>query len=182
MTLKVEYRGYEIKFSENADQWECWAVKAESKSLQSVKAKIDNMHRKLRKENSVQAIVLVEYAGIRTEEAKIIEYLKPERATTRSFQRVGDGEIIDHEVAFMSPAGRAARDKDRLSRKTAKLSSLYQPTQENFAIIEKMYDLYQQQRELASKQAELKKTLKQITVEEIAKLMKASDHQFSEGE
>lgn len=52
--IKTEYRGYEIRFSEDADEWTCSDCNIGHQSLQKVKAGIDKLHMKMRKESAVE--------------------------------------------------------------------------------------------------------------------------------
>lgn len=47
--IAIEYRGREITWSENEDEWRCWAIEYSSPKLSSVKRKIDTIDARKRK-------------------------------------------------------------------------------------------------------------------------------------
>jgi hypothetical protein len=174
--MQTEYRGYEIRFSENSDEWGCYAIGFHHEKLSKVKAKIDAMHLKLRKGAAVDCFVLecARYmGGYSLKEAKVIDYLGPIREK-KSFERVGTGPVIDHEVAVMSTFS----DAERLSRRTMSLSNLYVDEAQNH-----MAGINEIERQIATLQKELSKrkaALPCLPIEMLSDLVKASEHKFEE--
>lgn len=178
MTLSTEYRGYTISYSENEDKWRCYDVGAESEKLSSVKRKIDTMHRKMRKENSVPCLDVSTYSGVRAVEAVIVEYLGPIRQT-KSFERVGTGDVIDHEVAYMSNKTSLSKTP---SRQKGRLSSLFAETPENLQAIEDMKAIDGKIKALDEERKTIAKSMRSISFEEIKPIVEASGFSFTEGD
>ena len=173
----TEYRGYSIRYSENEDVWTCYDVGASHEKLSRVKAKIDEMHRKLRKANAFHCLDVSSYGGVSADDATIVEYIGPIRAKTNSFQRVGDGEIIDHEVAFMSARHGS---NGRKSRQKGSLSKLVLNSPENLRRIDEAKRLYEEARKIEKQSQEIMQTLDRPSVDQIAELVTASAHKFEE--
>jgi hypothetical protein len=173
----TEYRGYTIRYSENEDVWTCYDVGASHEKLSRVKAKIDEMHRKLRKANAFHCLTVSSYGGVSAEEATIVEYLGPIRAKTSAYQRVGDGNVIDHEVAFMSARGGFS---DKKTRQKGKLSDLSLGTEENLRRISEAKKLYDEAKKIEGQSREILKMLDRPTVDQIAELIAASEYKFEE--
>lgn len=173
----TEYRGYSIRYSENEDVWTCYDVGASHEKLSRVKAKIDDMHRKLRKANAFHCLDVSSYRGVETQEATIVEYLGPIRAKTSSYQRVGDGKIIDHEVAYMSARGGLSEKK---SRQKGKLSQLALNDTQNMRRIGEAQRLYAEAEKIRKQAQKIMESLDRPTIDHIAELVAASEHRFQE--
>lgn len=173
----TEYRGYTIRYSENEDEWSCYDVGASHAKLSRVKAKIDEMHRKLRKANAFHCLSVSSYGGANACEATIVEYIGPIREKAHSYQRVGDGEIIDHEVAFMSAHFGGSKKK---SRQKGSLSKLVLNTPENMRRIDEANRLSDEAKALERQSQEIIKSLDRPHIDHIAELVTASAHKFEE--
>lgn len=173
----TEYRGYAIRYSENEDVWTCYDVGASHEKLSRVKAKIDEMHRKLRKANAFHCLDVSSYGNAETHEATIVEYLGPVRAKTSAYQRVGDGEIIDHEVAYMSARGGLSEKK---SRQKGKLSQLALNDTENMRRIGEAQRLFSEAEKTRKQAEKIIQSLDRPTIEHIAELIAASEYRFQE--
>lgn len=182
MSAQVEYRGYTIRFSENEEKWRCWDIEFGHEKLSKVKERIDKMHLQLRKASSVDCLVLegVGSHDIRNvatfHEGKIVEYLRPERAVRPgTFERVGTGEIIDHHVAVVS-----AKRGDKASRRTQMLSNAYA-----LEAADMLPAIHTQQKIIREAEDEIKRiraSMPRIQFEQLADLVRASEHVFSEGQ
>lgn len=178
MSLSTDYKGYTIRYSENEEVWTCYDVGASNEKLGRVKAKIDDMHRKLRKANAFHCLDVSGYRGATAQDATIVEYLGPIRKK-RSSERVGTGEIEDHQVAYMSVGGGLS---DKKTRQTGALSKLTLDTTANRHTIAEAARLMEQAREIETQAASLLKQLSSPKIEDIADLVAASDHRFDEME
>lgn len=181
MALTTQYRGYDVTFSENGETWWCRDIDFSHEKLSKVKERIDKLHLQLRKASSVDCLVLTGGSGyVRDEdvfhEGKIVEYLKPERAIRPgTFERVGTGEIIDHNIAVVS-----AKRGEKASRRTQMLSSAYALEAANM-----LPAIHAQQKIIREAQAEIKRirdAMPRIKFEQLADLVRASEHVFTEGE
>lgn len=176
--MKTEYRGYDISYSENQDEWNCYDIGFSHEKLSRVKAKIDDMHRKLRKANAFHCLDISSHREASVTEATIVEYLGPIRKS-KSFERVGTGEIEDHEVAYMSARTSLS---ERKSRHKGRISSLVLNTPGNLSRIDEARDLHEQAKALAEKARDVLRCLDRPTIEDIAGLVNASERRFDEAE
>ena len=181
MSLTTQYRGYDITFSENGETWWCRDIEFSHEKLSKVKERIDKLHLQLRKASSVDCLVLTKGSGYGRDEdvfheGKIVEYLRPERAKRPgTFERVGTGEIIDHNIAVVS-----ARRGEKASRRTQMLSSAYAPE-----AVDMLPAIHAQQKIIREAQAEIERirdAMPRIKFEQLADLVRASEHVFTEGE
>lgn len=84
MSIKTEYRGYTITYSENSDEWWSHEVGVSNVSLAKVKAKIDAMHLKLRKGSAVECLYIGKnYGAAGSTPASLIEYVEPKYSSGR---------------------------------------------------------------------------------------------------
>lgn len=117
--MKTEYRGHTISYSENSDEWWCSDINYSNISMAKVKAKIDAMYLKLRKESAVPCYEINSHGG-RSElltESTVIEYIKGiYRGDTWTGKPV---TLVNHMVAVVAQrqgSTRAARREIELSR------------------------------------------------------------------
>lgn len=116
MSIETEHRGYIIRYSENEDLWVCYDCRVRESSLARAKAKIDGLHRQMRKAAAVACYVI----DTRTEEdlnlldAKAIDYLG------EKFEGYTQRKSVGHEVAVMT----TRRGNERPGRTTMRLQDL----------------------------------------------------------
>lgn len=80
MSIETEYRGYNIRFSENEDEWRCYDAGDGIKhpKLSGVKAKIDSLLLAERKIGATMCFEIDKYRGcVSLTESTVIEYLGP---------------------------------------------------------------------------------------------------------
>lgn len=176
MSMKTEYRGYEIRYAENADEWNCFAIGFSHEKLSKVKAKIDALHLKLRKSAAVDCFVL-EGGGYQGEssmtEARVIDYIAPVREK-KSWERVGRGPVIDHEVAVVAKFS----GSDKPIRRVMKLSSLH--NEEALSHVAGINEIERQIASLQKLRGKLEEDLPRLPFERLSDLVKASEHRFEE--
>ena len=179
MSLRTEYRGYDIIFSENMEKWSCYAVDFSHEKLSKVKERIDKLHLQLRKSSSVDCLVMEGGYGevaAKFYEGKIVDYLGVVRAQKPgTFERVHTGPVVDHSVAVVS-----AKGGDRASRRSQKLSDAFAPEAADMlpAILEQHDIIDRAQKEISR----IKAAMPRVQFADIESLVKASEHVFSEGE
>lgn len=179
--MHTEYRSHRILFSENADDWYCSDFSFTHAKLSKVKEHIDKQYRKLRSESAVRCLIIPtsgSYEMIAFRDATIVEYGTPDRAKTHAFQRVGDGEIVSHNVYVMAER----HGEKRPSRKSCALSSLAIDNERNHQIMGEAQDL---QVRIKSLQSALQSKLAEITrvsPDMIEGLIRASQTTLTEGD
>lgn len=151
MTLKTEHKGMVIYWSDNADEWSCMELNYSSKSLASVRAKIDAFRLKERKALSVAAI----YIGYgSTEDAEIVEYLGPK------------GYKGAHKVAVLRERGGKKR-----SRSEEEFKDLTLDLPETRAALERAAVLRAKAREIVRQADEIVSAIPRINLDDIAALI-----------
>jgi hypothetical protein len=145
----TEYRGHQIEYSHNADEWNCFDVGYSSSKLSNVRSRIDKFYLDIRKNSAISCFEL-EHNGHGKTPAMIIDFIKQKQ------DRSWDGKLkeIDHIVSVV--AKRAGKQKQ--SRREAKITELMQDTPEAeaaYQVYVEKYHLYlKAQREYhAAKQA-----------------------------
>lgn len=180
MSLKTEYRGYDIRYSENGDTWDCYDCRVSEPSLSKAKAKIDAMHLKMRK---AAALPCYEFGSVspdttrlpefRVTESKIIDYMGPQMGGSSW------GPFVEaHKVAAVSKR----LGSDRAVRHTTGLENLLADTPELPAQVEEVKRLlavaYAACREFRDAVA----ALPRVRFEDIMDLVAASKARIEEGE
>lgn len=177
--LETEYRGYKISFSENAENWSCFDIEYSHEKLSKVKERIDRLHLQLRKASSVDCLVMENShhdTGTAFHEGKIVDYLGVVRSQRPgTFERVNTGPVVDHKVAVVS-----ARRGDKASRRTQNLSEAFAPEAAEMlpAILEQQAIIKRARDEIQR----IRKAMPRIQFDQLADLVRASEHVFSEGE
>lgn len=121
--IKIEYRGYPIRYSENEDLWNCYDLGGHGKdasepSLSKLKARIDALILSERKRGSVPCLILTHNHHtfqIDTIEGAITEYLGP-----KIERPYGQKERVVVEQRVAVSAKRSANS--RVSRQDSPLS------------------------------------------------------------
>lgn len=173
-TPKIEYRGYDIWFNENMDEWSVHGLNYSNKSLKLCRDHIDRLYLKMRKENSVQVYALcVPHSSKSSEEVyfetgTMIDYIR--EVTERERFSNDKGPVVDHRVAVVSQR----RDSTKPARREEKMSHLVKPGHEAEAALVRIKAaraaVLQAQ---AAFDAEVE-SLPRFTLDDIAMLVKAS--------
>jgi hypothetical protein len=182
MSLQTTYRGYTIRFGENDEKWSCWDIEFSHEKLSKVKERIDRLHLQLRKASSVDCLVMG--GGYRDGEVpkfyegKIVDYsgvIRSQRPGT--FERVHTGPVVDHQVAVVSAKNSLS---DKPSRRTQRLSEAFAPEAADM-----MPDILRQCdiiRDASAEIARIKAAMPRIQFDQLADLVRASEHVFTEGD
>lgn len=176
--METEYRGYQIRFSEKEEKWGCYDIEFSHDKLSKVKERVDAMHLKLRKGAAFDCYMLGTERGLTVlAEAKVIDYIKPIREQRPgTFERVYTGPIIDHEFAVMAKH----HGRDRMSRRACSLSNVIDLSAAD--CLAALNDLERQAADLAKRIADAKAALPRVRFDDLADLVKAASHSFTEGE
>lgn len=174
--IAIQYRGFEITFSENAGTWRCWDLDIENVDISKVKAKIDHTALKLRKENSFDCL----YLGHEDEliPAKIIEYLGEVKEKGPPF---GTGPLVHkgYLVAAMRPGYSVS---DRPSRQKDRLKSFVRPGPTADAIQAEIRAERETIKRAQERILELRGRYPRVTIEDIATLVKIAEGETPEEE
>jgi len=174
--IKTEHRGYEIHFSENMDEWSCRDCNVTHQSLLKVKAAIDKLHLKLRKESAVECFEIdtdLSNFKVKLIDAKLIDFtgMKPARSWDRE----------SGKIPFVASVAKRG-NKERAARQEKNLSSLAPISAETRAAIDEANRRGQEAREARTAFNEALKAIPRLALDDIGGLIKASDHKFEEGE
>lgn len=172
-SIETEYRGYPIRYSENADEWNCYDVGYSHASLSKLKAKIDAMHLKLRKASSVTCLEIGRaYEGAGFTEASIIDYIGPKE--TRSWSK--EPELTDHKVAAVATRG----GNERPSRRETELSGFAPDTPEARAAIAAWVSADREVKAAEVRSKAARDAIPRLRLDDIAGLVKASKSKIEE--
>lgn len=179
MTMATEYRGYTIRFGENDEKWSCYDIEYSHEKLSNVKERIDRLHLQLRKASSVDCLVMSDifsdYQNATMLDGKIVDYIGVIRSQRPgTFEREHTGPVVDHKVAVVS-----ARGGDKPSRRTQNLSDAFSPEAADMLPL-----ILRQQaiiREARAEISRIRAALPRIQFDQLADLVKASEHVFIEG-
>lgn len=129
--ITTTYRGHEIRYGENSDEWYCSDLESGGQShasLAKLKAKIDKMYLDLRKKAAVKAFEINTgyYEKPSLNETTVIEYVG--QAKVRDYSK-GGHTLGPHKVACVA----TRRGNDRPSRAEMEMSGLMPDTPEAHA-------------------------------------------------
>jgi hypothetical protein len=174
--IRIEYRGCIIQFSENQSIWRSYDLDVENVDLSKVKAAIDRILLKVRKDNATPVLFLAdEYSSnSKLSEGSIIEYIGECKSSTGYGKNAKD--VLDHKVAVVGKRG----TNERESRRTETLSKLVKKCPEAFEVLAKVNALESEIREMETKLRALRKTYPRLTVEDISALVKIADTQSAD--
>jgi hypothetical protein len=101
-SITTEYRGHEIRYDQNADEWTSYDLAGKTKSspsLSKIKAAIDAMYLAERKANATACLEVRNHTSLKVVDATLVEYLGPtiERSLHSQMRR-----ISDHKVASVA--------------------------------------------------------------------------------
>lgn len=134
MTITTEYRGYEIKWSDNADEWVCYDAGegVSGSSLLKVKEAIDRINLKARKDAAVPCIELHSSSrGIGKTESMIVQYIGPKIDRVGSYFEGYTQAITGHKVATVGKR----RGNKKATRSVNELHKLMPDTPEAHAAL-----------------------------------------------
>ena len=169
MAIETEHKGYEIRYSENEDCWNCYDLDVTGTSLSRIKAAIDKELLKIRKASAVDVIQL---SAAHSSERKTTEVRAVDaRPVGRRTYNATPG--WDYEIGVMTPGKRG--------KSFVKASSLAEPTPEVFEQIKAARAL-QAEADKAEKLArEAWEAIPRISHEYVAGLIKAATEKVEEG-
>jgi hypothetical protein len=158
MSIRVEHKGMEIRWSDNEDAWSCMEMGFSSPSLAKVRAKIDAFRLKERKAIKVPALLLPNYETARATPCEVIEYLGPK----------GRSKIETVAVMRMKHSGVSRCEED--------MNSLVADTPEVRVVVERAADLVRRASELSRQADAMSKTIPRLTLADIAELVKHKEY------
>lgn len=178
--LIIHYRGYEIRWNDNLEEWSCDDLSGKLRSSDKpskLKAAIDKMYLDRRKAAAV-AVLEVTYGGHSRGElidAKVTEYLGSRRD---SRYVKGKSEYYDrHKVAVSALRG----SNDKISRQEKELTDLAMDTPEVREAYARYSDLYNQAKELDRQANAAREAIPRLTIEDIKPLVELYEKMQAEG-
>ena len=167
--VKIDYRGYEIRFGENPGTWSSFDFSVDDIDINKVKAAIDKQLLKIRKGAGVDAILLDGYDPIVGVPVKIIEYLHPITERSGSFG-TGERKVVGHTVAVSG----MFKGNDRVSRRQEPLSRLAVPCDFTLEMLAKIKANSQEIARIRDANEKLKKQIGCISLDAIETLRKVA--------
>ena len=180
--LKTEYRGYEIRYGQNTDAWECYDCGVSEPTLTKAKSKIDSLHLKLRKRSAVTAYELSHTNGqggkfeVSVKEAQLIDIGKSRRDSRwENGKRV---PVVREFIVSMCDRNNSGRK----SRRDCETSNLVAITPEAHAAIDEANRLGEIATEAVARFNEAAKAIPRMSLADVPGLVQAAAHTFEEGE
>lgn len=167
--IKIEHRGYTIRFNENADEWTCSeADYYSSPSLSKVKAKIDKMLLDVRKASSVTVFEISHGFGRMSRyESKLTEFVK----TKHDKDWRGNALPPSHIVASV-----AARDGTKKpARREMKLSDMMPDTPEAHAAYAACETLFREAKAAEKRAIAAFDAIPRVTLDDIRALVRLAE-------
>lgn len=174
--IEIQYRGYAISFGHNSGLWSCRELDLENIDISKVKAGIDRICLKLRKENAVDCLYLTH--GDELHPAKIIEYAGH---STKRIGPAGTGpRVFEHHLVYaMRPSYSST---DRHSRQRDNLDSFIQPGPLTDAILAEINSERETIKRAKQRIYELKQQYPRVTIDDIQALVKIAAVEAEAGE
>lgn len=129
MGIKIEYRGYEVHFGENSNEWWSSDFSVQDVDLGKVKAAMDKQLLKIRKASSVDGLIIEGEATAIP--VKIVEYIRPITEKTGQFG-LGEKKVVGHYVAIMG----MFRGNSKPARREIRLSEIMIDCEDTHAEVE----------------------------------------------
>jgi hypothetical protein len=170
-SIEFKHRGYTIRFSHNEEEWTSYDAGLSDKSLSKLKASIDRLSIKTRKECSFMCSKMITGNGVTRVDAEVIEYLGPviNRPYVQNRFERGPPEVQSHKVAIITDG------RERRKRETVTLKDLVLDIPENDAIERELREIDAELKRLREKAHDLAKTLMHPSIADFQKLVDISD-------
>jgi len=177
MSLKTEYRGYEIRYSENQDEWVCYDCGVTEPTLSKAKAKIDALHLKMRKAAATPCYEIREDGfTVGLEDATVIQYRGEN--WEEPWMSSKKARFRGHRVASMCQRGVSSRK----SRRDCYLHTLVPQTEEARAAAAEAARLGEIAKAADKAYREAIDAIPRLDIEDIEGLVEASSAQMEEGD
>lgn len=168
--LRTEYRGYEIRYNDNSDEWTCSDIgrKNSAPTLSKMKANIDDYLRSIRKEASVICYELSRHGGLKLTEATVTEYIGPK--IDGSSWGGTPRHVAGHKVAVAAKWS----GNDKVSRREQSLSDCVPMTPEAAEAITEARRLEAIAKAATAAYEQAVAAIPRLTLEDVSGLVKAS--------
>jgi hypothetical protein len=178
--IETEYRGYKITFSENADEWNCYAISFSHASLAKVRAKIDRIHLDMRKAAAFDCLYIGSAYGKPDDVtgARVIDYRLCREKNRSAWTGKGPDIIEKHEVAAMVKSGFA----DSAGKNWLKLQSLAPLGPETDAAMDRVREAQRKVEAAEKERAQAWASVPRLTFDDVTALAAAAEAQIEEGE
>ncbi|RWI96392.1 MAG: hypothetical protein EOR22_06430 [Mesorhizobium sp.] len=175
--ITTTYRGHEIRYGDNTDEWYCGDLESGNNShvsLAKLKAKIDKMYLDLRKQGAVKAFEIQGYGGDipRLAEATIVEYLGQGK-TYNSRTNHGSGGYVagPHKIAVVA----TRRGNERASRAEQTFDDIMPDTPEAHAAFAEAVRLAQLARAAQAAATAALKAVPRLSLDDIRELVRIKE-------
>lgn len=132
--IKTEYRGHEILYNENTDEWTCYDIDYRGPALSKVRARIDKMYLELRKTAAVGCFLLDggNWSAPSAIPATVVEYLGDQR-TFSGFKQPATKVAVVSKSRGSGKSARSHTELDRLMPDTPEAHEALRAAEEAFA-------------------------------------------------
>ena len=179
--LIIHYRGFEIKWNGNREEWYCYDIDGKDGSSpkpSKIKAAIDKMYLSRRKASSV-AVLEIAYGGGFTRgtliDAMVTEYVGP--IVERDYSTPNGRKIVGHKVAVVAER----KDNRKASRRELRLDTLASDTPEVRAAYDEYIRLFEESRRVAKLAEAAQKAIPRLRLEDINPLVELYEKMKEEG-
>lgn len=177
--LVINYRGHEIKWSENMEEWTCYDLSGKVKSAEKpskIKAAIDKMYLDRRKASAIPVLeITYGGGGTRSEliDAKVTEYVKCIKSSSWSSKPPPDRHVV---------AVSALRSgNDRPTRLEKEITELAIDTPEVRDAYAAYLDAYTTSQQWLKKANELREAIPRLTLDDIKPMVELYEQMKDEG-
>jgi hypothetical protein len=174
VSLRTEHRGYEISYSENADEWNCFDARSSAPTLSKLKAKIDALHLKIRKNAAVDGFEISSHGSLRLNPCRVIEYVG-EKYSGGGWSNKPK-QLVDHEVGCVAQR----RGSERKSRSNTQLSRIAPVGPETDAAVAIAMEMEKKKNAAEAAYNEAVKAIPRMRIDDIQELIAASSERLSE--
>lgn len=176
--LVIHYRGHEIKWSENMEEWTCYDLSGKVRSADKpskIKSAIDKMYLDRRKSMAISVLEIAHGGHSRAEmiDAKVTEYLRCQKDSSWSSKKNPDR----HFVAVSALRG----GNDRMSRVEKEITELAMDTPEVRAAYAAYSEAYAKSQEWLKEANKLREAIPRLTVEAIQPMIDLYEQMKDEG-
>lgn len=178
-TIKTIYRGYEITYNENTEEWACYDLNSSyatgsSPKLAAIKARVDKMIVGMRKAAAVEAFEINTNASSKPSKnnCMVIEYVGTDR---NGYTRDAP---IEAKVATMA----IRRDNDKPTRKETFLNGIMPNTREALEAYEDAMSAYLEVQKARATYQERLDAIPRLSLDDIKGLVEVYENQQSKPE
>lgn len=182
--LCINYRGYEIKWNGNSEEWYCYEIAGKDYSNprpSKIKAAIDKMYLDRRKKSSIPVLEIT-WGGSDSKsdllDAVVTEYVST--GSENSYPKGNRGNsvrVVTHKVAVVASRG----PNEKATRKEKLISELALDTPEVRDAYAHYLELYNLSRDYLKQATAAREAIPRLTFEDVKKLYDLAESMREEG-